>query len=135
MTRYVTLAEYFWLAEQVTGVDADTLAQASRSDLAESALHAAQAGFGDVEFYPDFYDKAAVLVCRLAWNHALPDGNKRAAWAALVMFIDLNGGIWDPDPPDVDEAQAAMLTIAAGDVDETWTSAWLKERVSFAQQM
>ena len=24
MTRYITLAEYFWLAEQVTGVNADT---------------------------------------------------------------------------------------------------------------
>jgi death-on-curing protein len=64
VTRYVTLAEYFWLAEQVTGVDADTLAKASRSDLADSALHSPQAGFGDIEFYPDLYDKAAVLVCR-----------------------------------------------------------------------
>ncbi|CAN5745724.1 hypothetical protein BH23ACT5_BH23ACT5_18450 [soil metagenome] len=96
MTRYVTLAEYFWLAEHVTGVDADTLTKASRSDLADSALHAPPAGFGDVEFYPDIYDKAAVLVCRLAWNHPLPDGNKRAAWAAMAMFIDLNDGTWDP---------------------------------------
>ena len=131
MTRYITLAEYFWLAEQVTGVDAETLAKASRSDLADSALHATQAGFGDVEFYPDVYDKAAVLVCRLTWNHPLPDGNKRAAWASLVMFIDLNGGAWDPDPPDIDEAEGAMLAIAAGDVDEIWTAAWLRERVRF----
>lgn len=134
MTRYVTLAEYFWLAEQVTGVDADTLTKASRSDLADSALHAPQAGFEDVEFYPDVYDKAAVLVCRLAWNHPLPDGNKRAAWAALVMFIDLNDGAWDPDPPDIDQAEEAMLAIAAGDVDETWTAAWLRERVRFVDQ-
>ena len=131
MTRYVTLAEYFWLAEQVTGVDADTLAKASRSDLADSALNAPQAGFGEVEFYPDVYDKAAVLVCRLAWNHPLPDGNKRAAWAALVMFIDLNEGTWEPDPPNVDQAEEAMLAIAAGEVDESWTAAWLKERVRF----
>jgi death on curing protein len=47
--------------------------------------------FGGQEFYPDVFDKAAVLVCRLAWNHPLIDGNKRAAWAALVLFIDLNG--------------------------------------------
>lgn len=134
MTRYVTLAEYFWLAEQVTGVDADTLTKASRSDLADSALHAPQAGFEDVEFYPDVYDKAAVLVCRLAWNHPLPDGNKRAAWAALVMFIDLNDGAWDPDPPDIDQAEEAMLAIAAGDVDETWTAGWLRERVRFVDQ-
>lgn len=131
MTRYVTLAEYFWLAEQVTGVDADTLAKAARSDLADSALHAPQAGFGDTEFYPDVFDKAAVLVCRLAWNHPLPDGNKRAAWAALVLFIDLNGGVWDPDPPDIDQAEVAMLAIAAGDVDEAWTAQWLRDRVRF----
>ena len=93
MTRYITLAEYFWLAEQVTGVDAGTLAKDARSDLADSALHAPQAGFGDTEFYPDVMDKAAVLVCRLAWNHPLPDGNKRAAWAALVLFLDLNNGV------------------------------------------
>lgn len=48
MTRYVTLAEYFWLAEQVTGVAAVTLAKAARSELADSALHAPQAGFGPV---------------------------------------------------------------------------------------
>ncbi len=40
MTRYVTLGEYFWLAEQVTGIGADVLIKASRSDLADSALHA-----------------------------------------------------------------------------------------------
>jgi hypothetical protein len=26
--------------------------------------------------------------------------------------FDLNGGTWDPDPPDVDEAEAAMLAVA-----------------------
>lgn len=131
MIRYITLGEFFWLAEQVTGIDADVLAKASRSDLADSALHAPQAGFGEEEFYPDVYDKAAVLVCRLAWNHPLPDGNKRAAWACLVMFIDLNHGAWQPEPPNVDEAEEAMLAIAAGEVDESWTAGWLRERVSF----
>lgn len=131
MTRYLSLAEYFWLTEQVTGVAADVLAKVSRSDLADSALHAPQAGFGDEDFYPDLVDKAAVLTCRLAWNHPLPDGNKRAAWAALVLFIDLNGGRWDPDPPDVDDAEQAMLAVAAHEVDESWLSRWLDDRVVF----
>jgi len=130
--RYLTLGEYFWLAEKVTGIDADVLAKASRSDLADSALHAPQAGFGEEEFYPDINDKAAVLLCRLAWNHPLPDGNKRAAWATLVMFIDLNSGTWAPDQPDVDQAEEAMLSIAAGDVDEAWAADWLRERVRFS---
>ncbi len=131
MTRYIGLAEYLWLAEQVTGLDTSTLTKASRVELADSALHAPQAGFGDDDFYPDIYDKAAVLTCRLAWNHPLPDGNKRAAWAALLMFVDLNDGHWTPDPPDVDEAVAAMLAIAAGEVDEAWVAGWLRQRVQF----
>jgi death-on-curing protein len=132
LTRYITLAEYFWLAEQVTGVDADTLSKVSRMELAESALHAPQASFGGEEFYPDLVDKAAVLTCRLAWNHPLLDGNKRAAWASLLLFVDLNGGSWDPDPPDVDEAEAAMLSVAGHDVDEEWFADWLRRRTHFA---
>lgn len=131
MTRYLDLAEYLWLAEQVTGVDAATLAKASRVDLADSALHAPAAGFGDEDFYPDIYDKAAVLCCRLAWNHPLPDGNKRASWAALLLFVDLNDGVWDPDPPDVDQAEEAMIAVAAGEVGEDWVADWLRERVRF----
>ncbi len=126
MTRYLTLAEYFWLAEQVTGIEAHVLIKAARVELADSALHAPAAGFGADDFYPDVIDKAAVLVCRLSWNHPLPDGNKRAAWAALILFLDLNDGTWDPDPPDVDDAEAAMLTIAARDCDEAWVAEWLR---------
>jgi hypothetical protein len=47
------------------------------------------------------------------------------------MFVDLNGGTWEPDPPDVDEAEQAMLAVAAGDVDEACLAVWLRERVHF----
>lgn len=90
-----------------------------------------EAGWDDVDFYRDIVDKASVLTCSLAWNHPLPDGNKRAGWASLVLFIELNGGIWDPDPPDVDETETAMLAVAAGEWDEAQFAAWLRERVTF----
>jgi death-on-curing protein len=77
------------------------------------------------------YDKAAVLACPIAWNHPLPDGNKRAAWACLVLFIDLNEGSWNDDQPDIDDAVEAMLAVAARDVDETWLANWLRQRVTF----
>lgn len=131
MIRYITLAEYFWLAEQVTGIGTKSLVHAARVDLADSALRSPQASFGGEEFYPDLFDKAAVLTTHLAWNHPLPDGNKRAAWASLVLFVDLNDGLWDPDPPDMDEAETAMLSVAAHEVDEVWFSAWLRDRVRF----
>ncbi len=131
MTRYLDVAEYLWLAEQVTGTPAEVLWASGRIELADSALHAPMAGFGGEEFYPDIVDKAAVLCWRLARNHPLPDGNKRAAWAALVMFIDLNSGRWLPDPPDVDDAEQAMLAVAAGEIDEQEFAAWLRERIAF----
>ena len=132
MTRYLDLAEYLWLAEQVTGISAEVLAASSRIELADSALHAPMAGFGDEDFYPDIVNKAAVLCWRLARNHPLPDGNKRAAWASLVVFIDFNGGRWDPDPPDVDDAEQTMLAVAAGEIDEPAFTAWIRQRVVFA---
>ena len=131
MTRYLSLAEYLWLAEQVTGISAEVLSQSSRIELADSALHAPMAGFGDEDFYPDVIDKAAVLCWRLARNHPLPDGNKRAAWTSLVVFIDLNDGRWEPNPPDIDDAERTMLAVAAGDTDEQALAAWIRERVVF----
>lgn len=131
MTRYLSLAEFWYLAEHVTGIDANTLIRASRVDLADSALHAPQAGFDDTDFYPDLLDKAAVLAYRIAWNHPLPDGNKRAAWACLVLFLDLNNCHWTNGQPDTGEAVDAMLAVAAREVDEAWLATWLSERVTF----
>ncbi len=128
MTRYITLPEYYWLAEQVTGVDAAVLARTGRIDLADSALHAPQASFGGQEFYPGLVEKAAALTCHLAWNHPLPDGNKRASWASLTMFLDLNDHVWDPDPPDVDAAEEAVLAITTHQHDEASFADWLKDR-------
>lgn len=71
-----------------------------------------------------------MLACRISWNHPLPDGNKRAAWACLVLFIDLNDGTWNDEHPDTDDAVAAMLAVAAREVDEAWLATWLRERVT-----
>ena len=47
MTRFITLPEFWWLAEQVTGINAEVLAKSGGHNLADSALHAPQASFGD----------------------------------------------------------------------------------------
>jgi death-on-curing protein len=124
--RYLTLAEALTIAEAVTGTPAAVLARASRLELFDSALHAPQAGFGDVEFYPEFADKAAVLTVRIAKNHPLPDGNKRPAWQSLTMFCVLNG--YRLEVP-ADDAVDLMLAIAAGTLDETSVAVWLTERL------
>jgi death-on-curing protein len=124
--RYLTLAEAVTIAEAVTGIEAATLTRVSRLELLDSALHAPQAGFGDVEFHPEFVDKAAVLVVRIAWNHPLPDGNKRLAWQSLTVFCALNGHDLRVQP---DDAIEMMLEIAAGDLDESAVAVWLRDRI------
>lgn len=126
--EYVDLSSYLAVAASVTGLDTDTLIKVTKLGLADSALHAPAAGFGDTDFYPDFVDKAAVLVVRLARNHPLPDGNKRAAWVSLRLFVELNGWSWQP-MPTVDEAEKAVLAVAAGDWDEARTASWLREHL------
>lgn len=126
--EYLDLADYLLIAAEVTGLDLETVIKVADLDRADSALHAPSAGFGDTDFYPDFVDKAAVLIVRLAKNHPLPDGNKRAAWVVLRAFVDLNGWIWGPKPT-LDEAESAVLAIAAGEWDEAATSAWLSEHL------
>lgn len=124
--RFLTLAEGLIISEAVTGLKAATLVHVARVDLLDSALHAPQAGFGGVEFYPDPIDKAAVLAVRIARNHPLPDGNKRLAWQALTMFLALNG--WSLHAP-IEDAVSTVLAIAAGELNEEGLAAWLRERV------
>ena len=48
------------------------------------------------------------------------------------MFVDLNGGEWTPDPPEVDDAYTMMTTVAAANADESDLAGWLRTRVAFA---
>jgi death on curing protein len=72
--------------------------------------------FGE-EAYSTLSLKAAALLHSLARNHALVDGNKRLAWLATVVFLDLNG-----HAPDLDDDAAfeLVMDVAAGaaDVDQ-----------------
>ena len=126
--EYLDLADFVAIAAAVTGLDVDVVLKVADLDLADSALHAPLAGFGDEDFYPDFIEKATVLIVRLARNHPLPDGNKRAAWVALRLFVDINGWSWEPKP-DIDEAEQAVLAIASGDWDEAATAVWLRRHL------
>ena len=84
--------------------------------------------FRETEFYPHFIDKAAVLVVRLTKNHPLPDGNKRAAWVALRLFVESNGWSWEPTP-GIDDAERAMLAVASGEWSADEMSAWLRRHL------
>jgi death-on-curing protein len=124
--QYLDLTDYLAIACEVTGLELATVVKIVDIGLADSALHAPMAGFSGQELYSDFVDKAAVLVVRLAKNHPLPDGNKRAAWVSLRLFVELNAWRWAPYP-SVDEAEAAVLAVAGGEWREEEAAAWLRQ--------
>ena len=96
--RYPSLEDYLHATAFVLDLPVETIVKAVRLDLAESAMHAPQASWGGVEFYPSFPMKAAVLLVRLTKNYAPPDGNKRTALAVTIAFCDVNGVDWLPRP-------------------------------------
>lgn len=127
-TRYLDLADFIEVAVAVTGLDEATVLNVTNLSLADSALNAPAAGIGDTDFYPDFIDKAAVLIVRIARNHPLPDGNKRASWVCLRLFVDFNGWVFDP-MPSIDDAEAAVLAIASGQWEIAETANWLRRHL------
>ena len=67
--------------------------------------------FGN-DAYPTLDLKAAALLHSLAKSHPLVDGNKRLAWLATTVFLDLNGHGTALD----DEAAFRLVwDVAAGD--------------------
>jgi death-on-curing protein len=58
--------------------------------LLESASARPRASAFGVDAYPDLWTKAAALLHSIVNNHALVDGNKRLAWLATAVFLDLN---------------------------------------------
>lgn len=80
------------------------------------------AAYGD----PDLADLAASYGVGLAKNHAFVDGNKRAAFLAVGLFLALNGHRLVATQA---EATLTMLDVAAGVVDEATFAIWLRGHI------
>jgi len=59
--------------------------------LLESAVYRSQSSAFGEEAYPNIYAKAAALFESLGQNHPFQNANKRTAFTALVIFLDVNG--------------------------------------------
>jgi death-on-curing protein len=67
---------------------------------------------------------AAAYSFGIARNHPFVDGNKRAAFGAMIVFLGLN----DIDflvPPE--SATAMILSLAAGEVNEEGLTRWIRD--------
>lgn len=76
---------------------------------------------------PDLAELAAAYGIGLAKNHPFADGNKRAAFLAVGLFLALNG--YRLAATQI-EATQAMLAVAAGELDEASFGAWLRARMA-----
>ncbi|MBT2700882.1 MULTISPECIES: type II toxin-antitoxin system death-on-curing family toxin [unclassified Bacillus (in: firmicutes)] len=57
----------------------------------EAKVAMPQEGFGDFEYYPRLFQKAAVYMYFITINHCFKDGNKRSGYLAASTFLNLNG--------------------------------------------
>lgn len=92
----------------------------------ESAVAQPRMTYGGLELYPTLVDKAAALGFSLIGNHPFVDGNKRVGHAALETFLVLNG---HELAASVDEAEAMILGVAAGECERETFRAWLAAHV------
>ena len=90
--------------------------------LLESALARPINKFGYGESDPAVL--AAAYGFGIARNHPFIDGNKRAAFAAIIVFLGLNGIDFDVAP---EQATAMILSLAAGEVSEESLARWIRD--------
>jgi death on curing protein len=72
---------------------------------------------------PDYAELAAAYGVGLAKNHAFVDGNKRAAFLAVGLFLALNGYRLVATQAD---ATLTMLDVAAGVLAEPGFADWIR---------
>jgi death-on-curing protein len=128
LTVYLELGDYCEIAAAVLGTTPEQIARLPRIGLADSALAAPRASFGGEDVYPTLIGKAAVLVERLARNHPLPDGNKRAAFLSVWLFMEVNDRPFTGEDPDTDVPM--VEGIAGGDATRAEIVAWLGRRTA-----
>lgn len=90
--------------------------------LLESALARPKNKFSYGE--TDLAALAAAYVFGISRNHAFVDGNKRAAFAAMIVFMGLNDVDFAVAP---ENATAIMLSLAAGEVSEESLARWIRD--------
>jgi death-on-curing protein len=125
------VSEPEWLSVDILlDVHAEQLALFGGSDgvrdpgLLESALARPVNKFAYGE--ADLAALAAAYAFGIARNHPFVDGNKRVAFASILIFLGLNGCDLDASP---EEATAVMLALAAGEIDEDVLARWIGDNL------
>ncbi|WP_241251644.1 type II toxin-antitoxin system death-on-curing family toxin [Candidatus Protofrankia californiensis] len=87
-----------------------------------AAARARSSAFGQ-DAYPTLASKAAALLHSVARSHPLVDGNKRLAWLAAVVFLDVNRHATDLSD---NEAFDLVMDVARGVAEVEEIADWLR---------
>jgi death on curing protein len=74
----------------------------------------------------DLLRLAAAYAFGISSNHPFIDGNKRAAFVSMMLFLRENGVVFRPDSA---EATAAILALAAGEISEDGLTRWIRDNL------
>ena len=92
--------------------------------LLESALAQPEASFAGEWLHKDLYEMAAAYAYHLCQNHPFIDGNKRAALACALVFLEING-VNLVDPRGI--LKDAMLSMASSKMNKQEFTALLRK--------
>ncbi len=117
MTTYVTLEQILAYHSELMllqGQQSSLMGDQGREKL-EAALGRPQASAFGEDAFPTLAEKAGALLQAVAIAHPFSDGNKRAATAALLAFLELNAV---PLAVDQDSLYDLVIAVTTGAMRE-----------------
>lgn len=114
MVEYLDLEDLLGIAADATGGNVAV----RDHGLLESALARPRASVFGEDAYPDPRVKAAALLHSLCVNHALVDGNKRLAWLATYVFLDISGHTMITDQRSVVDLVMSVADGSQADLEK-----------------
>ncbi len=94
-------------------------------DLLDSALHKPQ-HLWHYEKVDDLATLAVAYAMAISQNHPFTDGNKRAAYIAIGLFLEGNGQFVTADQM---EAYSIIMSLAQNEIDQPMLIHWLKQNM------
>lgn len=126
----MTLSPRFLTLDRVLRIHAYTIADQGGEPtlrdrgMLESAMAMPSQRFDGEYLHPDIPSMAAAYAFHICRNHPFMDGNKRAATAAMILFLSDNGWSFDAT---ADEAEPVIFQLAAGTLEKAVLTEWVRE--------
>jgi len=123
--RTLTLNEIFHLHNQLIQTSGGDQGIRDIGGL-ESAIAQPRMTFDGEDLYPTIVEKAVAIGFSIIKNHPFIDGNKRTGYAAMEVFLVLNGFEIDAS---VNEQETVILETASGESNRGDLESWVNSHL------